>query len=44
MYKSPSGGGAAQGGPAPGAEAKPEPPKDSVVDAEFVDVEDKGKK
>lgn len=44
MYKSPSGGGAAQGGPAPGADAKPEQPKDSVVDAEFVDVEDKGKK
>jgi molecular chaperone DnaK len=44
MYKSPSGDGAASGGPAPGAEPKADAPADSVVDAEFVDVDDKGKK
>jgi len=43
MYKSPTGEGA-PGGPAPGAEPKAEQPADSVVDAEFVDVDDKGKK
>jgi molecular chaperone DnaK len=43
MYKSPSGEGA-PGGPAPGAEPKADPSADSVVDAEFVDVDDKGKK
>ena len=43
MYKSPAGEGA-PGGPAPGAEPKAEQPADSVVDAEFVDVDDKGKK
>jgi len=43
MYKSPSGDGAA-GGPPPGAEPKPDAPADSVVDAEFVDVDDKDKK
>ena len=46
MYKTagaqgaPGPGDAAQGGPAPGAESKP---KDDVVDAEFVDVDDKKK-
>ncbi|MFN9893679.1 MAG: molecular chaperone DnaK [Acidobacteriota bacterium] len=43
MYKSPTGEGA-PGGPAPGAEPKADPSADSVVDAEFVDVDDKGKK
>ncbi len=43
MYKSPSGDGAS-GGAAPGAEPKAEAPTDSVVDAEFVDVDDKDKK
>ena len=46
MYKTagpqgaPGAGEAAQGGPTPGAESKP---KDDVVDAEFVDVDDKKK-
>jgi molecular chaperone DnaK len=44
MYKSPAGDGAPASGAAPGAEPKADAPADSVVDAEFVDVDDKGKK
>ena len=43
MYKSPSAP-PPQGGTAPGAEPAAEKPKDNVVDAEFVDVDDKTKK
>jgi molecular chaperone DnaK len=42
MYKaSQPGSNGAQGGPPPGGGQQQEPPKDDVVDAEFVDVDDK---